>query len=50
MLYFRLSQILRRISFSRKRLSAYRGQAKLAAEGAEHGGGGMEAVESMPLS
>jgi hypothetical protein len=35
-------QILRKIQRSRRRLSAYRGQAKLAAEGAEHGGGGME--------
>jgi hypothetical protein len=35
-------QILRKIQRSRRRLSAYRGQAKLAAEGAEQGGGGME--------
>jgi hypothetical protein len=35
-------QILRKIQRSRRRLSAYRGHAKLAAEGAEHGGGGME--------
>ncbi|MDQ2976387.1 MAG: DUF2203 domain-containing protein [Acidobacteriota bacterium] len=35
-------QILRKIQRSRRRLSKYRRQAKLAAEGAEHGGGGME--------
>ena len=35
-------EILRRIQSSRRRLSAYRHQAKLAAEGAEQGGGGME--------
>jgi len=35
-------QILRRIQRSRGRLSGYRSKAKLAAEGAEHGGGGME--------
>ena len=35
-------EILRRIQSSRRRLSAYRDQAKLAAEGAEQGGGGME--------
>jgi len=35
-------QILRRIQRSRRRLSAYRHEAKLAAEGAEQGGGGME--------
>jgi len=35
-------EILRRIQNSRRRLSAYRDQAKLAAEGAEQGGGGME--------
>jgi len=35
-------EILRRIQKSRRRLSAYRHQAKLAAEGAEQGGGGME--------
>jgi hypothetical protein len=35
-------QILRRIQRSRRRLSAYRQAAKLAAEGAEQGGGGME--------
>ena len=34
--------ILRRIQSSRRRLSVYRHQAKLAAEGAEQGGGGME--------
>jgi hypothetical protein len=34
--------ILRRIQSSRRRLSVYRNQAKLAAEGAEQGGGGME--------
>ena len=33
--------ILRRIQSSRRRLSVYRHQAKLAAEGAEQGGGGM---------
>ena len=33
--------ILRRIQSSRRRLSVYRRQAKLAAEGAEQGGGGM---------
>jgi len=35
-------EILRRIQRSRRRLSAYRKEAKLAAEGAEQGGGGME--------
>lgn len=35
-------EILRRIQSSRRRLSVYRHQAKLAAEGAEQGGGGME--------
>jgi hypothetical protein len=35
-------EILRRIQSSRRRLSVYRRQAKLAAEGAEQGGGGME--------
>jgi hypothetical protein len=35
-------QILRKIQRSRRRLSAYRKQAKLAAEGAGQGGGGME--------
>ena len=34
--------ILRRIQSSRRRLSVHRNQAKLAAEGAEQGGGGME--------
>ena len=34
--------ILRRIQSSRRRLSVHRHQAKLAAEGAEQGGGGME--------
>jgi hypothetical protein len=34
-------QILQRIQRSRRRLSVYRHEAKLAAEGAEHGGGGM---------
>lgn len=33
--------ILRKIQRSRRRLSAYRDEAKLAAEGAEQGGGGM---------
>ena len=35
-------QILRRIQRSRQRISQYRNAAKLAAEGAEQGGGGME--------
>lgn len=35
-------QILRRIQRSRQRISQYRHAAKLAAEGAEQGGGGME--------
>jgi hypothetical protein len=35
-------QILRKIQRSRKRLAGYRAQAKLAAEGAEQGGGGMK--------
>lgn len=35
-------QILRKIQRSRRRLSAYQKQAKLAAEGADQGGGGME--------
>jgi len=35
-------QILRRIQRSRRRISQYRNAAKLAAEGAEQGGGGME--------
>jgi hypothetical protein len=35
-------QILRKIQRSRQRLSKYRNAAKLAAEGAEQGGGGME--------
>jgi hypothetical protein len=35
-------EILRKIQSSRRRLSVYRNQAKLAAEGAEQGGGGME--------
>jgi hypothetical protein len=34
-------QILNRIQRSRRRLGTYRGEAKLAAEGAEQGGGGM---------
>lgn len=34
-------QILQRIQHSRRRLGAYQPQAKLAAEGAEQGGGGM---------
>ena len=34
--------ILGRIQSSRRRLSVHRNQAKLAAEGAEQGGGGME--------
>jgi hypothetical protein len=38
-------QILRKIQRSRGRISTYRGQAKLASEGAEHGGGGMEGGE-----
>jgi hypothetical protein len=35
-------QILQKIQRSRRRLSAYRHEAKLAAEGADQGGGGME--------
>lgn len=35
-------QILRKIQRSRRRLSGYRKQSKLAAEGADQGGGGME--------
>jgi hypothetical protein len=35
-------QILRKIKRSRQRLSTYRNAAKLASEGAEQGGGGME--------
>ena len=35
-------EILQRIQGSRRRLATYRRQAKLAAEGAEQGGGGME--------
>ncbi len=35
-------QILGRIQCSRKRLAAYRHEAKLAGKGAEQGGGGME--------
>jgi hypothetical protein len=35
-------EILRKIQSSRRRLSVYRNQAKLAAEGAEQGGGGMK--------
>ena len=35
-------EILQRIQRSRRRLATYRRQAKLAAEGAEQGGGGME--------
>ncbi|HEY3041377.1 MAG TPA: DUF2203 domain-containing protein [Pyrinomonadaceae bacterium] len=34
-------EILQRIQRSRRRLAAYSRTAKLAAEGAEHGGGGM---------
>jgi hypothetical protein len=34
-------EILRKIQRSRRRLAVYRGQSKLAAEGAELGGGGM---------
>jgi len=34
-------EILQRIQGSRRRLATYRRQAKLAAEGAEQGGGGM---------
>lgn len=37
--------ILRKIQRSRRRLSTYRDEAKLAAEGAEQGGGGMEGGE-----
>jgi hypothetical protein len=37
--------ILRKIQRSRRSLSAYRDEAKLAAEGAEQGGGGMEGGE-----
>jgi hypothetical protein len=36
-------EILKRIQSSRRRLAAYRPAAKLAAEGAEQGGGGMAA-------
>ena len=35
-------EILQKIRRSRRRLGAYRQQAKLAAEGAEEGGGGMK--------
>jgi len=35
-------QILQKIQRSRRRLARYRNEAKLAAEGAEQGGGGME--------
>jgi hypothetical protein len=35
-------QILRKLQRSRKRLGTYRKAAKLAAEGAEQGGGGMD--------
>jgi hypothetical protein len=35
-------EILKRIQRSRRRLETYRNQAKLAAEGAEQGGGGMD--------
>jgi len=35
-------EILQRIQRSRRRLASYRREAKLAAEGAEQGGGGME--------
>lgn len=35
-------EILKRIQRSRRRLATYRRPAKLAAEGAERGGGGME--------
>jgi hypothetical protein len=35
-------EILQQIQHSRRRLATYRRQAKLAAEGAEQGGGGME--------
>jgi hypothetical protein len=35
-------EILKKIQRSRRRLATYRRQAKLAAEGAEQGGGGME--------
>ena len=35
-------EILKKIQRSRRRLATYRKQAKLAAEGAEQGGGGMD--------
>src|SRR5882762_10531262 len=35
-------EILKKIQRSRRRLASYRRQAKLAAEGAEQGGGGMD--------
>src|SRR5258706_16356402 len=35
-------EILQKIQRSRRRLATYRRQAKVAAEGAEHGGRGME--------
>lgn len=35
-------EILQRIRRSRRKLNAYRREAQQAAEGAEHGGGGME--------
>jgi len=35
-------EILTRIQRSRRRLSTFQGQARLASEGAEQGGGGME--------
>jgi hypothetical protein len=38
-----VGQILKKIQRSRRRLSTYRRQSKLAAEGAELGGGGMPA-------
>ncbi|HAF15517.1 MAG TPA: DUF2203 domain-containing protein [Blastocatellia bacterium] len=37
-----LREILKKIQRSRRRLATFRQQAKLAAEGAEQGGGGME--------
>ena len=37
-----VQETLRKIQDLRKRLARYSGEAKLAAEGAEHGGGGMQ--------
>lgn len=39
-------EILQKIKRSRRRLATFRRQAKLAAEGAEQGGGGMEGGRS----